>query len=122
MQHLGSRVNASISGRQRGTRLDKLTAGGQKPLRRTMNERAAISLGALAGAVIGGLAGYLFLTESGRRLRAEWEPTLEEVFRNAAALRNTVERASVAATEGWRTVSEAAPSSGWSGSAQNAPF
>ena len=87
-----------------------------------MNERAAIFLSALAGAAVGSLAGYLFLTDGGRRLRAEWEPKLAEVLRNAAAVRNTVEQANVAASEGWRAVANAAQAPRWTGAGQHAPF
>jgi gas vesicle protein len=87
-----------------------------------MNERAAILFGAMAGAAAGSLAGYLFLTERGRRLRAEWQPTLEDVLRNAAALRDTVERAGVVASAGWREASDAAQAPRRSGAGQHAPF
>jgi gas vesicle protein len=87
-----------------------------------MNERAAIILGAMVGAAAGSLAGYLFLTEGGRRLRAEWQPRLEDVLRNAAALRDTVERAGAVASEGWRTASDTAQAPRWSGEGQHAPF
>ena len=87
-----------------------------------MTERAAIVLSALAGAAIGSLAGYLFLTEGGRRLRAEWEPALEGMLRNAAALRNTVERAGVAASEGWASAGEDSQEPRWPDGGQPAPF
>lgn len=51
-----------------------------------MNDRTSILLSALAGAVIGGCAGYLFLTDEGRRLREDLEPKL-------AGLANEIERA-----------------------------
>ncbi len=51
-----------------------------------MNDRTSILLSALAGAVIGGCVGYLFLTEDGRRLREDLEPKL-------AGLANEFERA-----------------------------
>ena len=51
-----------------------------------MNDRTSILLSALAGAVIGGCAGYLFLTDEGRRLREDLEPRL-------AGLANEIERA-----------------------------
>jgi hypothetical protein len=87
-----------------------------------MTGRAAVFLGAVAGAAVGSLAGYLFLTEGGRRLRADWEPKLEEVLRNASALRDTVERATVAASDGWRAVSDTARAPGWSEAGTRAPF
>lgn len=51
-----------------------------------MNDRTSILLSALAGAVIGGCAGYLFLTDEGRRLREDLEPRL-------AGLADELERA-----------------------------
>lgn len=51
-----------------------------------MNDRTSILLSALAGAVIGGCVGYLFLTDEGRRLREDLEPKL-------AGLANEFERA-----------------------------
>ncbi|MCR4373624.1 MAG: YtxH domain-containing protein [Acidobacteria bacterium] len=51
-----------------------------------MNDRTSILLSALAGAVIGGCAGYLFLTDEGRRLREDLEPKL-------AGLADEIERA-----------------------------
>lgn len=45
-----------------------------------MSDRTSILLGALAGAVVGGAAGYLFFTEEGRRLRADLEPKLMDLM------------------------------------------
>ena len=87
-----------------------------------MNERAAIVFGAVLGAAAGSLAGYLFLTEGGRRLRAEWQPRFEDVLRNAAALRDTVERAGVMAGEGWREATDDTRAARPSGAGQHAPF
>jgi gas vesicle protein len=88
-----------------------------------MNERSAVLLGAAVGAVAGGLAGYLFLTERGRALRDDLQPALGDMLRNVSALRDTVERARSAASEGWRAISEAAgEGSAWSRARQQAPF
>jgi gas vesicle protein len=88
-----------------------------------MNERGTIFLGAAFGAALGGLTGYLFLTERGRQLRSELEPKLDDVLRNVAALRDTVERARMAASEGWRAISDAAAEgTRWSDTEQRAPF
>lgn len=88
-----------------------------------MNERSAVLFGAVIGAAAGGLAGYLFLTERGRALRGDLEPALNDVLRNIWALRDTVERARSAASEGWRAISEAAgEGTGWSRAEQRAPF
>ena len=45
-----------------------------------MSDRTSILLGALAGAVVGGAAGYLFFTEEGRRLREDLEPKLMDLM------------------------------------------
>ena len=69
------------------------------------NSRA---LGAiLAGAVIGGLAGYFFFTERGRGLRRQIEPALEDLGRELNSFRQTVEKASAVANEGWQLLNEA---------------
>ncbi len=44
-----------------------------------MTDRTSIVLGALAGAVVGGCAGYLFFTEEGQRLREDLEPRLVDL-------------------------------------------
>jgi gas vesicle protein len=89
-----------------------------------VNERSVVVLGALAGAALGGLAGFLFLTERGRQLRRDLEPRLDEFAREIANLQGTVSRARSAAAEGWRTVTEAGdePVPGdWTGG-QRAPY
>lgn len=45
-----------------------------------MSDRTPVLLGALAGAVIGGLAGYLLFTERGRQLREDLEPRMRDVL------------------------------------------
>lgn len=45
-----------------------------------MSDRTSILLGALAGAVVGSAAGYLFFTEEGRRLREDLEPKLMDLM------------------------------------------
>ena len=88
-----------------------------------MNERAAVFLGAALGAAIGGFTGYLFLTERGRALRHELEPQLDDLLRNVSTLRDTIERARTAASEGWRAMGDAAgEGSRWSEVDQGAPF
>ncbi|MGE3345143.1 MAG: hypothetical protein AB7L71_17105 [Vicinamibacterales bacterium] len=44
-----------------------------------MSDRTTILLCALAGAVLGGAAGYLMFTEDGRRLRDDLEPRLTDL-------------------------------------------
>lgn len=45
-----------------------------------MSDRTPVVLGALAGALVGGLAGYLLFTERGRRLREDLEPRVRDVL------------------------------------------
>jgi gas vesicle protein len=88
-----------------------------------MKERSMIILGALAGAAVGSAVGYLFLTERGRRLRQEFEPKLDDLLQDVARLRDTVDRARTAASEGWRAISDvAAQRTNWSDTEQTAPF
>ena len=56
----------------------------------------------LVGALIGGLAGYLFFTERGRRVRRQIEPALEDFSREFMSFRNTVQEAAGVANEGWK--------------------
>jgi hypothetical protein len=58
------------------------------------------------GALIGGVAGYLFLTEDGRRLRERLEPGMDDLLREMRHLRSAAEKARLAAAEGLLTVSE----------------
>lgn len=59
-----------------------------------MNDRTSILLSALAGAVVGGCVGYLFLTDEGRRLREDLEPKLEDLVAEFKRARSVVRDAS----------------------------
>ncbi len=71
-----------------------------------MSEQSRIVLASLAGAVIGGLAGYMYLTENGRRFRDQIEPRLDQFVGEIRRLRTTVSKAQAAANEGWRSLNE----------------
>lgn len=58
-----------------------------------VDDRTSIILSALAGAVVGGCAGYLFLTDEGRRLRRELEPKLMDLVSELDKARSVVKRA-----------------------------
>lgn len=45
-----------------------------------VDDRTSILWCALAGAVVGGAAGYLFFTEDGRRLREDLEPRVVDLL------------------------------------------
>ena len=69
------------------------------------NSRAVAA--SLVGAVIGGVAGYLFFTEHGRWLRRQLEPALDDFARELNSFRATVHKAAGVANEGWKLLNEA---------------
>ncbi len=71
-----------------------------------MEDRARVLLSACLGALIGGVAGYLFLTDEGRRLRERLEPGMDDLLREMRHLRSAAEKARMAAAEGVMTFSE----------------
>ena len=71
-----------------------------------MEDRARVLLSACLGALIGGVAGYLFLTEDGRRVRERLEPGMDDLLREMRHLRSAAEKARMAAAEGLLTVSD----------------
>lgn len=72
-----------------------------------MRDNAQAIAATVVGAVIGGLAGYMFFTESGRAWRRQLEPQLEDLMREINQFRGTLAKASSAASEGWRMVNDA---------------
>lgn len=66
-----------------------------------MDDRTAVLFSALAGALIGGACGFLFLTDRGRRIREDLEPRLTEVVNEFQRLRLTADQARHA-RRGWR--------------------
>ena len=71
-----------------------------------MEDRARVLMAACLGALIGSVAGYLFLTEDGRRLRERLDPGMDDLLREMRHLRSAAEKARLAAAEGLLTVSE----------------
>ena len=72
----------------------------------------------MTGAAIGGIAGYLFLTEDGRRLRSRLEPAVHDLVREIRQLGTTVGSAGRLVRDGLetlnRTAGEAKRSVAWS--------
>jgi len=60
----------------------------------------------VVGAVIGGMAGYLFFTEEGRRLRRHLEPALDDFARELNSFRSTLNKAGGVASEGWKLLND----------------
>jgi hypothetical protein len=67
------------------------------------------------GAVAGGTWGWLYMTESGRRVRDQIEPKLDDFVNELTRMRGTVEKARSAASEGWRSLNDVAGSAQGSG-------
>ena len=75
-----------------------------------MDDRSRVLAATVLGAVAGGALGYLYLTDSGRRLRSQIEPKLDDFMRELSSVRGTVEKARTAANEGWRSLNDIAGS------------
>jgi hypothetical protein len=71
----------------------------------TDNSRAMAAT--IVGAIVGGMAGYLFFTDRGRAIRRSLEPALEDLARELHSFRGTIQKASGVATEGWQLLNEA---------------
>lgn len=75
-----------------------------------MDERSKVLMTTFMGAVIGGVWGWLYMTENGRRVRDQIEPKLDDFLGELTRVRGTVEKARSAANEGWRSINEMAGS------------
>jgi hypothetical protein len=71
-----------------------------------VSERQVIFMSALAGAVVGAAAGYLFFTEPGRGVRERMEPFVEDLRHEFARFQRTVQKVGDMAAEGMRVVDE----------------
>jgi gas vesicle protein len=90
-----------------------------------MNNSRAMTA-TVVGAVVGGVAGYLFFTEQGRSLRRQLEPALEDFARELMSFRATIQKAAGVANEGWKLLNDALGESGsaprYPGTHQTSPF
>ena len=71
-----------------------------------MDDRSRILLSAFVGAIAGGVAGYLFLTDEGRRMRERLGPGMDDLVQEVRRLRSTVDSARVATREGWAVIED----------------
>lgn len=71
-----------------------------------MDDRSRVLLATCLGAMAGGVWGWLYLTENGRRVRDQIEPKLDDVMRELLRVRGTVEKARGVASEGWRSLND----------------
>lgn len=72
-----------------------------------MSDKSLTLVATFAGAVVGGLAGYLFFTEQGRQFRRHLEPALDDIAQELGHFRGTVHKAAEVAAEGWKLLNEA---------------
>jgi hypothetical protein len=88
-----------------------------------VTNQGRVMMASLGGALVGGVVGYLYLTDAGRRLRNQLEPRLDDAVREIARLRQTIGKAQAVANEGWRSLSQVAGNGGeWGGPRQTSPF
>lgn len=93
-----------------------------------MDEKSRAVMATIVGAIIGGVAGYLFFTDYGRSLRRKMEPALEDISRELNSFRTTVQKAAGVANEGWKLLNEALSENGsqqaprYAGPHQTSPF
>ena len=73
-----------------------------------VDERSRVLAATVIGAVAGGAWGWLYLTRNGRSFRSQIDPKLDDFIRELSNLRGTVEKARVAASEGWRSLNDVA--------------
>ena len=73
-----------------------------------MDERSRVLMATLLGAIVGGVGGWLYMTENGRRVRDQIEPKLDDFVTELTRMRGTVEKARSAANEGWRSLNDMA--------------
>jgi hypothetical protein len=72
----------------------------------TETERSKVIAAAALGTALGAAVGFLFLTDAGARFRLQLEPRLDDVIDEVRRLRHTIEKARLATSESWRSLSE----------------
>jgi gas vesicle protein len=90
----------------------------------SVKDNAQTVAATMIGAVVGGLAGYMFFTEQGRAWRRQLEPQIDDLMRELNEFRATVAKASNAASEGWRMINEAIqdPQAPRAAASESAPY
>jgi gas vesicle protein len=71
-----------------------------------VTEGSRVFLSTLVGAIVGAAAGYLYFTDTGRRIRSQIEPKLDDAMHEIVRIRGTVSKVQAVATEGWRSLSQ----------------
>src|SRR5688500_19779827 len=74
----------------------------------TVTDSNRVAFASALGAVVGGLWGYLYLTESGRRFRMQLEPRIDDFLNEMHRMQGTVHKAREAAGESWASLQDIA--------------
>ena len=69
-----------------------------------MDERTQVFLASVLGAAVGGVCGWLYLTERGREVKSELEPFFDNVVDEIHQAQHTVDKARLAVVEGKRAI------------------
>lgn len=69
-----------------------------------MDERSRVLWTSLLGAALGGVVGYLYMTEQGQRVREQIEPTLDSIGTELQRAREAGEKMKDVAKEGQQTL------------------
>lgn len=71
-----------------------------------MSEQSKVFVGVAVGALVGATAGYLFLTDRGRAMRDQLEPTLDNARLELTRFQGTILKAAAMAIDGLRLAQE----------------
>jgi hypothetical protein len=69
-----------------------------------MDERSRVLLTSLLGAALGGVVGFLYMTENGQRVREQIEPALDAIGSELRRARDAGEKVKNVAKEGQQTL------------------
>jgi len=84
-----------------------------------MDESSRVLLSTLMGAALGGVVGYLYLTDHGRRVRDQIEPTLDAISVELRKARETGAKLRQVVEEGEQTLHNLARNEGSEGGWQS---
>ena len=71
-----------------------------------MDDRARVVGATLAGALLGGVVGYLYMTRQGRELREAIEPRLDDLLAEVRRLRQAAGKLRAVVAEGRQSIDE----------------
>jgi len=71
-----------------------------------VDERTQVFMATALGAAVGGMVGWLYLTERGRRVRVQLEPFLDNIVDEIHQTQQVVDKARFAVNEGRRALDD----------------